>query len=425
MAFALVALLGTVAQAQTVHWESDPGNPSTLRLVFTDCAPDGDPELPAIPGATLTYVGSEQNTSIVNFQVTRTATLTYLVRSRQSGPVQIPAFPVKTNRGAVRVAAFDAATPAAPLESVASARLVPERNSVWAGEVFGLTYELSASRRNNPQVNQTFDWNPAPLVAEDWSKPEVTETVVNGERRLQVVYRTRAVGTLPNTIRLEAANHLMNIQTGTVGLGFLQQPRMEPVSVTSDQPVIEVKPLPPSPAGFSGAVGQFTLESKVVPERAAVGEPVTWTLELKGTGNWPDIAGLPPREVSNDFQVVQPKAKRLPEEGKLFDVSLMEDVVLVPTKPGTYTLGPISFTYFNSKSGSYHTVSTPRTTLAISPPAAPQFNVMPQADPGTGVPDIGSAAPGFSESGIRSPTPSPLPPAGIPRDPLPGATGVN
>lgn len=426
LAWALVftAFSATLAHAQTVHWESDPGNPSALRLVFTDCSPDGDPELPTLPGATLTYVGSEQNTSIVNFQVTRTATLTYLVRSRQSGPVQIPSFQIKTTRGDLRVAAFDAATPAASLESVAAARLIPERNSVWAGEVFGITYELSASRRNNPQVNQTFEWNPAPLVAEDWSKPEVTETVVNGERRLQVAYRTRAVGTQPNTIRLEAASHLMNIQTGTVGLGFLQQPRMEPVSVTSDQPVIEVRPLPPSPAGFTGAVGQFTLESKVVPAQAAVGEPVTWTLELQGTGNWPDIAGLPSRDVSNDFQVVQPKARRTPAEGKLFDVSLHEDVVLVPTKPGTYTLSPISFTYFDPKSGRYQTLTTPRTALTITPPAAPRFNVTPQPDAGTRVPDAAPALSDIPAAAARAPTPSPAPPSGIPRDPLPGEAEV-
>ncbi len=424
LVFAFLVLLGTLAQAQTVHWESDPGNPSALQLVFTDCVPDGDPELPDLPGATLSYLGSQQNTSIVNFQVTRTATLSYLVRSRQSGPVNIPAFSVKTNRGPIQVAAFNAAAPAAPLESVASSKLIPERTSVWAGEVFGLTYQLSASRRNNPQVNQTFDWNPAPLVAEDWSKPEVTEAVTNGERQLQIEYRTRVVGRQPNILKLEAASHLMNIQTGNVGFGLFQQPRMEPVSVTSDQPVIEVKALPPSPAGFTGAVGQFTLQSKVVPERATVGEPVTWTLELQGTGNWPDIAGLPSREVSNDFQVVQPKAKRTPAEGKLFDVSLTEDVVLVPTKSGNYTLGPISFVYFDPRSGGYRTLTAPRTTLAIAPAGAPRFNVMPPED--AGAPAAGSAASLIAggDEPPRSTVAAPPTPEGIPRDPLPGTTAV-
>src|SRR5204862_98701 len=135
----------------------------------------------------------------------------------------------------------------ATLESVASAKLIPERTSVWAGEVFGLNYELSASRRTNPQITPVFDWNAAPLVVEDWSKPEVTEVSVNGDRRLNVLFRT-------------------------------------------------------------------------------------------------------------------------PAEGKLFDVTLAEDVVLVPTKPGTYTLGPVAFTFFDPKTGAYVTKSAPRTTVTITSP---------------------------------------------------------
>ena len=43
--------------------------------------------------------------------------------------------------------------------------------------------------------------------------------------------------------------------------------------------------------------------------------------------------------------------------------------MLVPTKTGTYTLGPIEFTYFDPKTGNYQTLSTPRTTLQITAPA--------------------------------------------------------
>ncbi|MDO8543429.1 MAG: BatD family protein [Opitutaceae bacterium] len=418
----LFLVFAALVQAQSVRWETDANTPNTVQLVFEDCAPEGQPDLPAIQGATLTFVGDSQNMSMINGAFSRSVTYSYLVRTRQSAPMQIPGFTVKTNKGVLRVPAFNLAAPSVSLESVASSKLTPERTKVWAGEVFGLTYELSASRRTNPQVNQTFDWTAAPLVAEDWSKPEVTEAMVNGERRLQVVYRTRAAAKTPNTIKLEAARHLLNIQTGTVGFGFLSQPRMEPVSVTSDQPVIDVRPLPPSPAGFTGAVGEFKLVSKVVPEKAAVGEPVTWTLELSGTGNWPDIPGLPAREVSNDFQVVQPKAKRTPVEGKLFDVTMAEDVVLVPTKAGNYTLGPITFNYFDPKSGTYKTLTSPRTTLAITPPHAPQFSVTPPVatatQPPGGIPEESSAA--ERGSGIRGPVTAPSPPAGIPRDPLAG-----
>ncbi len=417
----------TAALAQSVRWmPTDAAMSNTVQLVFDDCAPDGPIDLPQIPQTTFTSLGQSENTQISfgtgGASRLRTITVTYVIRARQNTAVQIPAFTVKTDKGPLRVPAYNVAAPGAPLESVASAKLVPERTSIWAGEVFGLTYELSASRRTNPQISPTFDWNAAPLVAEDWSRPEVTEAVVNNERRLNVVFRTRAVAKSPNRLRLEAASHLLSIQTGTIGFSIISQPRMEQVSVTSDQPTLDVRPLPANaPAGFSGAVGQFKLTSKIVPEKAAVGEPITWTLELSGTGNWPDIAGLPSREVSNDFQVVQPKAKRTPAEGKLFDVALAEDVVLVPSKPGTYALGPVSFTFFDPKTGTYVTRTAPRTSVTVTAPLTPQFKI----DPSDRTAEAGKAgaldSPGSSQ---RNPPSSPPPPAGIPRDPLPGLAEV-
>jgi hypothetical protein len=178
--------------------------------------------------------------------------------------------------------------------------------------------------------------------------------------------------------------------------------------------VLEVQSLPPgAPAGFGGAVGQFKLVSRVVPERAAVGEPVTWTLELTGTGNWPDLGGLPARTVSQDFQVVQPKAKRVNAEGKLFDATLTEDVVLVPTKAGEYALGPVSFSYFDPQAGAYRTITAPRTTLTIAGATAPRFNVTP--------PDATNdpAAPAVPAPPAREVAPAATP-AGLPRDPLAG-----
>lgn len=415
-------LLAAAVRAQSVHWESAGTAPNTLQLVFDDCAPDGDPQLPNVAGVTFTQLGTSTSTNIVNFNFRSSVIITYLARARQSGPIKLPVFTVETNKGRQRVAAFESGGITSTAPSVASSQFVPERTTVWAGEVFGLTYELTAASRSNPQVSPNFEWNPAPLTIEDWTKPEVTEDTTGGERRVHVIYRTRAVANTPNTVKLEAASHLLNIQTGTVGLGFFTQSRMEPISVTSDQPIIHVRALPAAPAGFSGAIGDFKLTSKVVPEKAAVGEPVTWTLELSGTGNWPDFAGLPPREVSNDFQVVQPKAKRTPAEGKLFDVTLAEDVVLVPIKAGSYTLGPVNVSYFDPKSGSYQTLSVPRTTLTITAPSAPQlFNVGPATAQSTPT-DTGQASAGNAAASAPLPPPTvPAAPAGIPSDPLPGA----
>ena len=71
--------------------------------------------------------------------------------------------------------------------------------------------------------------------------------------------------------------------------------------------------------------------------------------------------------------MVQPKAKRTPDKGKLFSATLSEDVVLVPTAAGTYPLEAFHFVYFDPKSGTYKTLTAPRTTVTVTaPPAAAQ-----------------------------------------------------
>lgn len=406
------------ALAQAVRWEqSDTGDPSEVLLVFQDCTPEGDPKLPRIDGVTLTLAGTSSQTMINNFSLSRSTILTYRVRSTKSVPLQIPAFDVQTNKGSIRVAAFTGGTPRSASDLNINATLAPGKNTLWAGEVFPLTYTLNVNRRHFSQLGTNVNWSPGALVVEEWSNPEPTESVLNGEPRLAISYRTRAYAKTPGPLELEAANQLVNVQTGSVGFGLFQAPRVEQLTVTTDRPRLNIRPLPPAPADFVGAVGQFKLVSKVVPEQATVGEPITWTLELNGTGNWPDIGGLPARSVSKNFQVIQPQAKRTAAEGKLFDVTLSEDVVLMPTQPGTYTLGPVSFVYFDPAAGAYKTLTTPRTTLTIAPAAPDSASAAPAQPSASGQADTAPAASPFADLKAKVPTA----PSGLPRDPLAGS----
>ena len=413
---ALSLLLPIAARAQTVRWEtSDSGSPELI-LVFENCSPDGAPQLPVVAGVTLTLAGQTNSTNIVNFRRTDSVLLTYRVRTTGGTAIAIPAFSVKTDKGVLRVPAINAsAARPSVADSVATARLQPTTLTLWAGEVFPLTYTLDVARRNFSQLASAPAWNAGALIAEEWSKPEPAEVTTAGESRLNIIYKTRAYAKTAGPLALGSVTQAVNIQTGSIGFGLFQTPRVEQISVETNRPQFTVRPLPsPAPTGFSGAVGEFKLVSKVIPEKAAVGEPVTWTLELSGTGNWPDVGGLPQREVSNDFQVVQPKAKRTPAEGKLFDSTLSEDVVLVPTKAGAYALGPISFTYFDPNAGAYKTLTAPRATVTITAPNAPLFNPTATAPAPTATPATESAQP-------SAPPVAPAQPAGIPRDPLPGA----
>ena len=429
----LLALTAAVAFAERVYWEPGAGSlafnqVSPLQLVFENCAPEGDPKLPAVTGLELQSTGTSSTFAMENMSVTRRQIFNFAARPTRRPEVRIPAFDVETDKGTQHVAAVTFAIgnatvgqSAIPLETAAVARLSPTEGSYWSGEVFPVTYTLDVAKRFHLRGVGALQWDHAPLVVEDWARPQQTETDRGGEPRDEILYKTRGYFGTPGTYTLKPASQQAVLLVPSNGDAFFsfQNEIIQP-TITSNAPTLTIRPLPDgAPADFGGAVGRFTLGSKVVPTTVAVGEPVTWTLELGGTGNWPDIHGLPAREVSKDFKVLQPQPKRTPTEGKLFEAALTEDIVLIPTKPGTYTLGPVSYAYFDPRSGTYKTVETARSTVVITPPGAAEPGNRPLFTPVTTASSPQTAAATAAHTPqLAAPAAAP---AAIPRDPLPGA----
>ena len=433
----LAAWLGsTTASAQSVRWEPPTGQlafnrTSELALVFEDCEPEDGARLPEVDGLVFGRPSvSSQSSMNLSFgggsksNSSSTYTLTFPVRAAKRATISIPAFDIKTDKGVQHVppaqyTVGDSASVgpnSAVSEQVASARLVVPKESYWAGEVFPVTYSLNVARHLFNSLGSVLEWNPAPLVTEEWSKADPRETVLKGERRVLSTQSTRAYAKAPGSILVSPASQIVNLNVGTSGFGFFSQLAAEPRQLQTNPLVLTIKPLPAAPSGFAGAVGDFTFTSKVVPVTAAIGEPVTWTVELGGVGNWPDIAGLPQREVSNDFQIVQPKSKRTMKDGALFEGTLSEDVVLVPTRAGTYQLAPVHFTYFDPKTGTYKTVASDPVTITV---AAAPVPAMPAA--GANAPVQFSLNPSAPATGATSNLPAavaPVPPERLPRDPI-------
>ena len=188
-------LLPLGAFAQSVHWDPAGGQlgfnqVSNISLVFENCEPDGDPGLPKIDGLVLGQPSQSSETSMVNFRTSTRYLLIYPVRPTKRSGISIPAFEVKTDKGAVRVAAaaftvgdVTVGNTGLAVDDIASARLVVPQGSFWAGEVFPVSLSLNILSHYLSAIDNRVDWQPAPLVAEDWSKPEPTETLVRGERR--------------------------------------------------------------------------------------------------------------------------------------------------------------------------------------------------------------------------------------------------
>lgn len=118
---------------------------------------------------------------------------------------------------------------------------------------------------------------------------------------------------------------------------------------------IKVKPLPPRPAGFSGAVGQFDMEARFNAQALKQGVPTKLVVTVTGTGN-PDAIGEPVIPDMQWAQVseadrktdVQVSAQRpYPTVTKTFTYEL------VPLRPGIATVPAIKFIFFDPQEEAY------------------------------------------------------------------------
>lgn len=375
-----IALTVGSAGAQEVGWSLSErlaqGQRGTLDLVFTDCAPVGRVELPKVEGLNILGSPSESRSfSFQNFEQTASTTLGFGVVPQKPGELLIPSFEVETDEGKMRVPAttLSVGTVALPgaggtsasLEESVETRLEFSTNRPYVGEVIELELILLVSAGQRAELIGGPIWQPSGLIVSDWS---AAESIRSGARH-GVRYRARAVALEAGPLAVPGIDHELGLYTGRrSGRGLFQRREVIQVVTRTAEQTLQVRPLAEgAPDGFEGAVGQFEIESTVVPNSASVGEPITWTLELRGTGNWPSGVSLPSRGVPADLRVIQPGADHQFAEGELFSGAVSEDLVLIPTRPGSLALEPVRFWFFNPQSGEYELARVPGKRLEISP----------------------------------------------------------
>ncbi len=141
--------------------------------------------------------------------------------------------------------------------------------------------------------------------------------------------------------------------------------RTEPVS-------IHVQPLPAAgrPAGFSGAVGNFSLQVTADRSESQVNDAIGVKVKVAGEGNLNAVNALPLPELS-DFKQYAPKvgsstsvvADRLRGE-KVWDY------VLIPLAPGSQSVPPVAFSFFDPKAAVYRTVASGPIPIQVARGAA-------------------------------------------------------
>ncbi len=207
-------------------------------------------------------------------------------------------------------------------------------------------------------------WN-----AQDSGRREYSESR-SGLRYRVTEFRTILFPTVLGPITIEPAK----MGPGTTIFGGAADYNSSSVSV-------EVQPLPTdAPPSFAGGVGDFTIDAKVDLTAANVGEPVTLTVQVSGTGNL-DLLPDPIWPESDDWRAFDNSSDSATyvESGQLKGVRTYERI-LVPKREGSLVIPAIDYAFFDPRDDMYRTVSTAAILIFVTPdPAALGQDGSPQS----------------------------------------------
>ena len=130
--------------------------------------------------------------------------------------------------------------------------------------------------------------------------------------------------------------------------------------------VINVSPLSNKPAGFSGAVGKFSISSSISSSAVDANDAVTLKLKVTGSGNM-KLISTPEVGFPKDFETYDAKVT---DNFKISRTGLTGtkefEYLAVPRHPGTYTIPAVKFVYFDTDSRTYKTLTTEPYQLKVN-----------------------------------------------------------
>lgn len=257
----------------------------------------------------------------------------------------------------------------------------------YVGEQTVVTYKLytkvplSNIRINNLGTFPGF-WSQDLLKSD---KLQQSTEIINGEEYVTAeIKKTALFGLKPGTVtipamEMECTASIIKKRRRTVtgdpffdsffndaffNAGYEQQNR----KVFSNALKINVKPLPSEgkPAGYANAVGNFTFSAELDRNEVKANDAINLRIKISGTGNL-DVIEAPQLTFPTDFDTYEPKVtSNINTTPAGISGSKTFEYLIIPRNAGTFTLKPVSFSFFNPATGKYTTLSSPEFTITVA-----------------------------------------------------------
>ncbi|WP_280751626.1 MULTISPECIES: BatD family protein [unclassified Parabacteroides] len=359
---------------------------------------------------------TSQSTSIVNGKRTSelNVSYTYILMAKEEGTFKIPAATIKvanstytSNELSIKVLPPDKTNDAAQqggqqgAASAASAgsgisdsdifmRMIVSRTNVYEQEGFLVTFKLYFTRTPSITNYKFPEFAGFHKQEIELSEQSAVLEQYNGRNYQTVVLRqwilfpqqtgkiTIEKGSFEAAIRVPVQQRSQSIFDDF----FAPQVRTVNKTLTTPSMTIDVKPLPSGkPADFSGAVGNFTMNTNINATDLKANEAVTITTKISGTGNI-RLMKNPEVKFPNDFDIYDPKISvdtRVSAGGVSGSKTI--EYMAIPRFGGEFEIPAIRFSYFDPKSATYKTLTSESYTLKVergeegeNSPAVTNFN---------------------------------------------------
>lgn len=276
-------------------------------------------------------------------------------------------------------------------ENAVFVRAIPNKTKVALGEEIIISYKIYTLVPISEYQVDKFPTSQGFWVEEldNQTTPSLEREIING-KAYQVATLRQVLVYPQKTGKLKIApmglEVLAHIQTGTQRSqrqstgdpffdAFFNDPffsRVTPVFETVNKKLktnsleIDVEPLPTTDKEFSGAVGQFTIESKIDTTQCKTNEAITLQYTIKGQGNLTLIDGLQ-LQIPDEFEVFDPKiSDNISKTSAGQRGERTFQYVIIPRVEGNFKIPSLEFTYFNTETKNYEVLSTQDYSLTIT-----------------------------------------------------------
>ncbi|HPR32607.1 MAG TPA: BatD family protein [Prolixibacteraceae bacterium] len=270
-----------------------------------------------------------------------------------------------TPQGQPGTATPQATRPASASDEELFIRYEADKKNVYKGEMIAIRFKLY-SRVALSVVDQTLPsfegfWtqdielpqgNPAPVR-------EAVDGIIYNVYTLQ---KKIIIPQQTGTLYIEPAEMIFDVQKRVARqsifddfFGSYQNIR---TSVKSKRVAIQVKELPAAPAGFTGAVGKFSLSSDIDKTSITTNEAITLDVTVNGSGNLKHINPIG-FSFPADFEVYEPKTSynyKASDNGIIGNTRFEQ--VVIPRYAGDFTIPSQKFIYFDPSVVEYKTLTT-------------------------------------------------------------------